>query len=444
VVAADAFRSFLESCGGTDIIAALTRTLNVNDAAAVEEVSRRIRNLIATTPLPPSLADAIERAHEQLEHRDLVAVRSSAVAEDGNTASFAGQQETYLNVRGIEDVLRRVQECWASFFSPRALFYRAQKAVLSDTRMAVVVQEMVPADKSGVMFTVDPIRRRFNCMVIEAAPGLGDAVVSGEIIPEHYVVARDDAAIVDEYVPDEGDPQVLQENDLRRLCELGLRLERLFGSPQDVEWCLRSGDLLLLQSRPITTLEEESSRANRNDTQLLELGRRWVVDHYPYNSTHLLKSLDWLDRIAPDASEAVRLATLTHDMERAFGGPDAIPIVMNDPGYEKAHSDRSARIVGDWLRGNRADPSLVLAVEDLIRVHEWGGWPDADLVQAADSLSFLETNIELMIGFVQNGKYPAAHIALKFDQMYDRIRVPAAKENALPMWKRAKARLEGL
>ena len=99
----------------------------------------------------------------------LVAVRSSAVSEDGLTASFAGQQESYLNVPGGDAVLDRVRECWASFFSPRALFYRAQKAVLADTRMAVVVQEMVQADKSGVMFTVDPIRNRRDCMVIEGA-----------------------------------------------------------------------------------------------------------------------------------------------------------------------------------------------------------------------------------------------------------------------------------
>ena len=114
--------------------------------------------------------------------------------EDGLTASFAGQQESYLNVRGGDAVLDRVQECWASFFSPRALFYRAQKAVLGDTRMAVVVQEMVQADKSGVMFTVDPIRNRRECMIIEGAPGLGEAIVSGEITPDHYVVSRDDGA----------------------------------------------------------------------------------------------------------------------------------------------------------------------------------------------------------------------------------------------------------
>jgi hypothetical protein len=182
----------------------------------------------------------------------------------------------------------------------------------------------------------------------------------------------------------------------------------------------------------------------RAESALIQLGRLWVIEHYPYNSTHLLKSLDWVERIAPDASEAVRVATLTHDMERAFGGPDAIPIKMNDRAYEEAHSNRSARIVGDWLRANGAAADLIREVEALIRVHEWGGSPDANLVQAADSLSFLETNIDLMLGFAQTGKYSRTDIGSKIDQMYERIRLPAAKMLARPMWERAKARFEAL
>ena len=182
----------------------------------------------------------------------------------------------------------------------------------------------------------------------------------------------------------------------------------------------------------------------RTESPLIPLGRLWVAENYPYNSTHLLKSLDWLDRLAPDASDAVRLATLTHDMERAFGGPDAIAIKLNDRAYEEAHSNRSAKIVGAWLRANGAQEGLADDVEGLIRVHEWGGSPDANLVQAADSLSFLETNIDLMLGFARTGKYPKAEVALKIDAMYERIQLPAARELARPMWERAKLRLWGL
>ena len=179
----------------------------------------------------------------------------------------------------------------------------------------------------------------------------------------------------------------------------------------------------------------------RTESPLIPLGRLWVIENYPYNSTHLLKSLEWVDRLAPDASEAVRLATLTHDMERAFGGPDAIPIKLNDRAYEEAHSNRSARIVGEWLRANGADEDLAESVESLIRAHEWGGSPDANLVQAADSLSFLQTNVDLMLGFAKSGKYSPADIARKFDQMYERIQLPAAKALARAMWEEAKSRL---
>jgi pyruvate,water dikinase len=254
VVSAAAFRAFLESCGGLELIAGLTGRLDVEDADAVEQAAHGIHRLILATPVPGSLAQAIRAAHAGLARGELVAVRSSAVSEDGTTASFAGQQETYLNVRGVEDVLRRVRDCWASFFSPRALFYRAQKADLADTRMAVVVQEMVQADKSGVMFTADPIRNRRECMVIEGAPGLGDAIVSGEVTPDHYVVSRRDGSLLESFIPHQERGRVLAEAELQRLQRLGVRLEEFFGAPQDVEWCMRGAELLLLQSRPITTL----------------------------------------------------------------------------------------------------------------------------------------------------------------------------------------------
>lgn len=181
------------------------------------------------------------------------------------------------------------------------------------------------------------------------------------------------------------------------------------------------------------------------DSRLIELARQWVVQNYPYNSHHLIRSLACLDVIAPTSIEAVRLAALTHDMERAFPGPDPpIPISLNDPVYEKAHSERSARIVGAWLRDQSADATLIEDVEDLIRAHEIGGSPAANMVQAADSLSFLETNIDLFLGFVRTGQYTADQVRSKFDRSFDRIQVPHAKELARPLWQRATSRLNML
>jgi hypothetical protein len=179
------------------------------------------------------------------------------------------------------------------------------------------------------------------------------------------------------------------------------------------------------------------------ESPLIETARAWVRDRYPYNRHHLLKALEWLDRVAPDSSEAVRLATLTHDMERAFPGPDQ-PIIktLSDPEYERAHSVRSARIVGAWLREQGADEALVAEVERLIVAHEFGGWPEADLVQAADSLSFLETNIELFLGFVRSGRHPAHEVRKKFNQMFERIQVPRLKVLAQPLVDSARRQLD--
>src|SRR5438270_8723216 len=179
-----------------------------------------------------------------------VAVRSSACAEDSEAASYAGQQETYLNVTGGDEVCLRVVDCWASFFSERALFYRARKGSLMDLGMAVVVQKMLDPVKSGVIFTVHPVNRRRDRMVIEGVFGLGEQVVSGEVTPDHYVVDRTGNIKREQIV----DRRVLEDEEIRQLVALGANLAARFGTPQDIEWAIEDGKIYLLQSRPITTL----------------------------------------------------------------------------------------------------------------------------------------------------------------------------------------------
>ena len=169
--------------------------------------------------------DQIGAAYARLAGGGLVAVRSSAVSEDGAAASFAGQQETYLNVRGIDDVLRRVQRVLGIVLFAAGFVLSLPEGRADDTRMAVVVQEMVQADKSGVMFTVDPIRSRYDFMVVEGAAGLGEAIVSGEITPDHYVVSREDGSIENQFIPGDA-AAVLTLDELDRLRMLGLQLER--------------------------------------------------------------------------------------------------------------------------------------------------------------------------------------------------------------------------
>jgi hypothetical protein len=184
------------------------------------------------------------------------------------------------------------------------------------------------------------------------------------------------------------------------------------------------------------------------DIPLIDRAREWVVEQYPYNRVHLIRSLGWLDRVAPGSSEAVRLATLTHDMERAFPGPDQpVCTAFSGPAiveYERLHSARSARIVGEWLRQQGASAPLVTEVERLIEAHEVGGWPEANLVQAADSLSFFDSNVDLFLEFVESGRFSAEEVAKKFDLSRDRIQIPALRELIEPMYRQAHARLKAL
>jgi hypothetical protein len=176
-------------------------------------------------------------------------------------------------------------------------------------------------------------------------------------------------------------------------------------------------------------------------SQLVDTAAAWAREKYSNDGRHLLQALVWLDRLAPNSREAVRLATVTHDMERAFPGPDQ-PKMGLDPEYYKAHAARSARIVGAWLREQGADEVLVKDVEALVLVHEDGGWPEANFVQAADSLSFLEVNVDLFLGFARSRTFTLPDVRHKFQWMHDRIQVEAARPLATPMLNAALARLD--
>src|SRR5215212_4977991 len=233
VVASTAFEAAVD----TGALGKLMRARDVDAARAMVAAAE-----------PPR--EPIERRYAELS--GLVAVRSSACAEDSEAASYAGQQETYLNTDGLAEVLANVVRCWLSFFTERAVFYRREKGSLDDVAMAVVVQQMVDSDKSGVLFTVDPVHGRKDRMVVEAACGLGEAVVSGEVTPDHYTLSRDGVVKRSRVV---GPERVLSDQECAALATMGRRLGELHGAPQDIEWAFDAdGRLCLLQSRPITTI----------------------------------------------------------------------------------------------------------------------------------------------------------------------------------------------
>jgi pyruvate,water dikinase len=225
---------------------------------AASHSTRELQELVAATEPPKekitaayeNLVGGRRTATYKLVGNKKVAVRSSAVAEDSEAASYAGQQESYLFVEGAEEVCRRVVDCWASFFSERALFYRSQKGSLEDLRMAVVVQKMVDPEKSGVIFTVDPVRRRRDRMVVEAVRGIGERVVSGEVTPDHYTLDRRGKVKREKIVDD----RVLTDEELQSLGDLGRQLEERHGIAQDIEWAMVGEEIYLLQSRPVTTM----------------------------------------------------------------------------------------------------------------------------------------------------------------------------------------------
>jgi pyruvate,water dikinase len=222
------------------------------DNAALEAAAARIRARIEAAPVP----DAVTEAYARLGS-PVVAVRSSATAEDLPDASFAGQQDTYLGISGVPDLVVAVARCWASLWTVRAIRYRAERGIDSrQVALAVVVQEMAPHDIAGVVFTANPLTGRRTELLVNAVRGSGEMLVGGEVVPDQWVARRPDGAVTSFTPARRGARRgSLGSEQVRELAELALRVEDHFGGvPQDIEWSHGNGCFYLLQARPITTL----------------------------------------------------------------------------------------------------------------------------------------------------------------------------------------------
>jgi pyruvate,water dikinase len=256
-----AFRLWLEA--NRDAVLLLDRLdrLAPQVGPEIRETAAALRQMLAVWPVPQPMQDAIRAAAGQPTLRGAAAaratsrswaVRSSATAEDLPGASFAGQHDSLLNVRGPEPLIEAVRRCWVSLYNERAVFYRLKNLVPHrSAAMAVIVQEMVPAEVSGVLFTANPVTGDTTRLIIEGAPGLGESLVSGRVNPERRTLDRQSLRAIEPAGPPR---QCLTGPLTRRLGKLGLKAERLFGRPQDIEWAARDGRAFLLQSRPITAL----------------------------------------------------------------------------------------------------------------------------------------------------------------------------------------------
>jgi pyruvate,water dikinase len=277
-----AYRRFVAERGLQDqILAAVARA--AGQPAALESAARQIAELFARHTLPDDIADAICQAYAGLGGGDLpVAVRSSATAEDLPELSFAGQQESYLNIRGEAMLLDAIKRCWASLWTARAIDYRARHGIApEDVSLAVVVQELVPAEAAGVLFTANPLTGARGQVLINAAWGLGEAIVGGLVTPDTVVVDKASRTVTEQQVSAK-DVMTVQAQDGTReapvpaelreqpalsaaqaaeLAGIGAQIEGLYGQPVDIEWARRDGQVFVVQARPITTLREPAPDA---------------------------------------------------------------------------------------------------------------------------------------------------------------------------------------
>ena len=270
--------AYLDAVGRAGIRERLVAILAEARTASQDELDRlagEARDLVHGVPIPKDLATDIVKAYGRLGADIRVAVRSSGIGEDAEGTSFAGMNETFTNVAGPEQLLARVVDCWASLWGARSIFYRGDKDLTAEPSIAVVVQEMIPSARSGVMFTIDPSTGETDHIVIEAAFGQGEVVVSGLVEPDTYVVSKDGPRLLHARVgtqffeivrgPDgedqrieldavEGGRRVLSDQEVIEVARIGLAAEAHYGSPQDMEWAMVSGHTYLVQSRPVTAV----------------------------------------------------------------------------------------------------------------------------------------------------------------------------------------------
>lgn len=345
-VTAPAFRQFLDE---TRIAKKLFNSLeiDVNDSEALKSAEKKAKRLILSAEMPSETKRAILDAYDKLCKREgedvFVAIRSSATAEDLPDASFAGQQETFLNVRGGEAVVEAVQRCWASLYGARAIFYRVKQGFEHEhVSISVIIQKMVDADKAGVIFTSHPTSGE-PLTIIEAGWGLGETVVSGSISPDNYVVDRRTKKIVQRNiatkdimhvkdpktgktiqtkVPDDmRNKPVLTDAEVMKLTELGEIVENHYSIPQDVEWAIADEKIYMLQSRPITTIQRREEELKPEEAGEVILEGIGASPGLAYGNVEIVSKLDELDRVGEGDILVTKMTTpdMVPAMKRAVG-----------------------------------------------------------------------------------------------------------------------------
>lgn len=390
VITSRTYDQFMKETGIYDEIMDILQALDVNDNKELQASSKKIKNIINGAKVPESIKTLIIEAYNALCHRIgkeniSVAVRSSATAEDLPEASFAGQQDTYLNVKGEEDLIKYVRKCWASLFEARAIFYREENNFdHSKVYIAVVVQEMVEAEKAGVMFTVHPSTGE-DKILIEAAWGLGEAVVSGTVTPDTYWVDKKTDEILEYQVSEKNimfqrDPEgtteqapvpeqlknkkVLNDDEILRLTNLGKDIHEHYNFPQDTEWAIAGDEIFMLQSRPVTTLgkiEGEESGETKEEERIIITKGLGASPGLASGKVKIIRSIDELDKI--QSGDILVTVMTTPDMVPAMRRADGI---ITDEGGVTCHAAIVSRELGIPCVVGTGDATKILKEKSIV------------------------------------------------------------------------------
>ncbi len=318
-VTVQAYYDFIKKYDILNLIKDQLKDLDPENTKKLNSASQKIKKKIFKAKIDPKLQDEIKKAYSQLG-AEYVAVRSSATAEDLPTASFAGQQATFLNISGEDELLKAVQKCWASLFEPRSIYYRIiNKFDHTKVGLSAIVQKMIQSDASGVIFTLDPATNDKNKISIETGYGLGEAVVSGAIIPDKYLIYKKDLKLLrkdiakqtwqikkvkggDKRVPvqkSKQEEQKISDLQILNLAKIALKIEEHYKFPQDIEWAKAGGRLYIVQTRPVTTVEKvliERERVRANHHRVLLKGTAASVGAAA-GSVKILRSPSQLSKI---------------------------------------------------------------------------------------------------------------------------------------------------
>lgn len=370
VVTVEAYDLFLQENDLIKKIYGILDVLDVNDPAQLEQASRKIQKIVLSSKVPDEVAKSTITNYKKLSgfiKNSLVAVRSSATAEDMPGTSFAGQQVTFLDVKGEANVVSKVRECWASLFTARSIYYRVVNKIPHEkVKIAVVVQKMVQSEVSGVMFSIDPVSNDKDRIVIESVWGLGEMIVQGSVVPDTYVVQKDTFSILSKEISDQSirlsrikgktkespvpkkfiGKQKISDKQIVVLAKYADKIQKHYYFPQDIEWALEKDKLYIVQTRPVTTIKQttKASKSIKNDIKFAETPILTGAGASPGIGTGAVKILKSPKEIEKIKKDDVLVAPMT--------SPDYVPAmkkssaIVTDEGGQTSHAAIVSRELG--------------------------------------------------------------------------------------------------